>query len=147
MRSGQTSEYDEAINAIARMIIDKVSSVEEAYEAYEQLTTTHGRINKDVYSAFAMKNKNGINFFARLNGFQWTVLDSHDRLQGSIKHALTNISLKQKVVWYEEEYLNTHDEGVTVELEELAEEVYAALNAGGPTIDLENVSNEEKKMK
>ena len=50
------------------------------------------------------------------------------------------------MMWYEREYLDTHDEGVSVELEELAEEVYAALNAGGPTIDLENVSNEEKMI-
>ena len=102
-------------------------------------------INEDVYSAFAMKNKDGINSFARLNGFQWTILDSHDRLQGSIKHALTNIELKQRIVV---EYMFIGDEIIegSYEAEQFRDEVYAVLGAGGPTIDLENVSNKEKEI-
>ena len=102
-------------------------------------------INEDVYSAFAMKNKDGINSFARLNGLRWTILDSHDRLQGSIKHALTNIELKQRIVV---EYMFIGDEIIegSYEAEQFRDEVYAVLGAGGPTIDLENVSNKEKEI-
>ena len=44
--SDRTSEFGEAINAIACVIIDKVSSVDEANEAYKQLTTTHDGVGE-----------------------------------------------------------------------------------------------------
>ena len=89
----------------------------------------------DVYARFA-KGGPRSRGFAKIGGFHWSFLDSHNKLECSIKHILINTKLKEAMMqWHRAvgaEKLNSENE------------ILKVINTGGPSIDFEDVSTEEK---
>ena len=114
LRPDQTSgEYDGASNAIARMTIDNVRSVQEGDEAYEQLTKTPGHgVGKCFFTQMEVNQFARISVWNKWKTLQYLHLIKQECLEWVIQQAKEGHWDKDQVV----DAMSLNDEAVILKL-------------------------------